>query len=976
MGARFAYVALVSSMALFAACRNGATPGIRGGDAGADTAPGSCGPTLAFADPMIEAAVRSGVGKPTGDLAPADVAALDTLSVTQAGVIDLGGIGCLTGLRALDLSDNDLLNVSELGALTGLTTLRLGGNDIEDLAPLGGLTGLAVLDVSRNELTSVAPLAGLTGLAELYASGNELRDLTPLAALGGLRVLDLGGNGLFDAAPLAGLTGLQRLVLAANPLDDFAPLAALTHLQALDLTAVDVGSGPSPLARYDLGFLSGMTGLAELHLRGQTLVSLAPLRPLVSLQILDILDADIAKPFPLAQLGSLVELSVSPTLELLPLPTSLHKLYASSQLPSLDVSSLTSLESLTGSITGLTGVDRLTHLTTMQIDLIDPDRLPVFAAGVPLRTLQIDAIQSPLIAGEIASLASLTALEDLELTERAVPSGTDLTVLAPLTALRTLVIDASPARLPALPSLQVLHAWMPLPAADLSALTSLVELQLTTVSSPPPLADELEALSSLTTLTLNVPGGLDDARRLTRLPQLRSLTLFTQPPHWDEVDELAVLDSLTVVRGPVDHLPSMPRLRTLAVVGVADTASWPDLPRLRTLALSGTFGAAAVAGLSRFAITDLTISGSSTEDLFPHALPHVRRLTPQVSTTTTDASHIADLPELQHLSLPNLGTGVLLLGGHPRLRSIQMLVQPVMLTPGDAAFPHLVRLRLALLNDFSTASMPALRELQGEYDPSLSTFNLAATPRLELLRMDSDGDMQLPVLGELRTLTGTSGATLALPTMPHLRSVDVAYGAYATLPGPPVTIQLDTQPELRELRLGEAYTSSTLGSYAFLASCPALQDLEIESLDFNDAGVLALLPNPSKLRQLSLQLFSPGARIQIAPASLSALAPFTSLEQLILPAGNLTDLSPLPSLPALTTLELDFAPPSLAGIPSLPSLNLLAVTPQATTDFSALANDADLGTDDLLYFPTGALDCNGSVVAALHARGVNVTSCP
>jgi hypothetical protein len=75
-------------------------------------------------------------------------------------------------------------------------------------------------------------------------------------------------------------------------------------------------------------------------------------------------------------------------------------------------------------------------------------------------------------------------------------------------------------------------------------------------------------------------------------------------------------------------------------------------------------------------------------------------------------------------------------------------------------------------------------------------------------------------------------------------------------------------------------------------------------------------------------------------------------------------------------LDLDWAPPSLAGIPALPSLQLLAVTPQTTTDFSALTDDGDLGAGDQLYFPSGALDCNGSVVAALRARGVDPTSCP
>ena len=119
------------------------------------------------------------------------------------------GLGGLTGLRELDLSDNDLIGSipSELGNLTALTELRLNKNGLTGWIPteLGRLTGLAVLDLSENNLTGNMPseLGSLNQLAKLYLEQNRFTGEIPswLGSLQALEELYISQNGFTGCIP-------------------------------------------------------------------------------------------------------------------------------------------------------------------------------------------------------------------------------------------------------------------------------------------------------------------------------------------------------------------------------------------------------------------------------------------------------------------------------------------------------------------------------------------------------------------------------------------------------------------------------------------------------------------------------------------------------------------------------------------------------------------------------------------------------
>ena len=971
--------------------QSGGTPGAggtsgTGGTVGTGgTGGATCGPTIELADPVIEERVRAAIGKPSGALLPRDVEPLHSLSVRGEGIIDLRGVECLTALASLDLGDNDVLEIQPLAALTRLRTLLLDGNDIDDLTAVSPLRQLEVLDVSRNEIASLEALAPLTHLRELTAAGNAVRDLRPLSGMTQLTSLDLGGNGLFDISPLAALPQLARLTLAGARLDDLAPLAALGRLRSLDLTG---SAGPLLL---DVAPLGALADLEELRLGDVFVRSLAPLRALHKLRILKLFGSFIDHPSPLTELAPLVELSVTlgrydRSQELLPLPPTLHRLEIAGEGTTLDVRTLTALETLTAYGCDIVGLETLTHLRTLLYTGAYKLALPItsLVGHANLQSLQVSLLGARYTAADMAALATLTGLQELSLSS--VEAGIDLTPLAALSALRVLEVGACPSHLPRLPDLRTLRTPMPTNLAELRALTGLTELDLSPCpGGPTTIGPELDSLRSLEVLHVDsvrsIPLVLDDARRLAELPNLRELALGATPAHWDELTELGQIRSLIVAAAP--SLPRMPRLHALTVAMPApdgttgppppDPSGWPDLPRLRSIVTTGLgLEASTVAAMARFDLTELQFYTRGTSP--PGPMPHLRRLTFETAAARIDGSDLSSsLPELQHLSLPS-GSGAIVLSGHPRLRSLVDAggTHAVTFTSGEIAFPNLLTLAFVSFSAFRDVALPSLRLLQGFYSGD-GSFDFATVPGVEALRLIGPASVHLPVLAELRVLDGYAGDDLQLPNMPHLQQLLLNY-ANGGLTAARITF--GELPALRLLWLAPAYFGASLESHDFLASLPAVEDLSLDDPALQDLGVLASLPRPERLRRLQLVTFDDSGRLDFIDSSLEALARFSAVEELELPAPHL-DVAKMPPLPSLTTLTLNPSPATFVDLPPLAGLRSLSLTVRADigVDLSALANYTDLGDRDTFVVTPSYFDCVSALADQLRARGVVLFNC-
>lgn len=176
---RFApFAVLAFTVLLLCGCGKDAPIGHVGEDGALDEESGSDLRAL-FPDSSLASSIREAIeGGATG---------LDSLSALVAkgrGIENLAGIGTLTHLEVLDLSDNRIIDLAPLSSLKNLRFLDLANNRVEDVASLGSMHSLEVLLLEQNgvlrnldTLLSVTTLESVTisesGLTERGASTVE-----------------------------------------------------------------------------------------------------------------------------------------------------------------------------------------------------------------------------------------------------------------------------------------------------------------------------------------------------------------------------------------------------------------------------------------------------------------------------------------------------------------------------------------------------------------------------------------------------------------------------------------------------------------------------------------------------------------------------------------------------------------------------------------------------------------------------------
>ncbi len=296
---------------------DGGAAGVVGGAGGAAGSGNlrSCD-RITFDDPALEAVVRRQLGKPSGEITPAEARGLTLIDGTDANISSLGGIECF-GLTTALLRENPISDLQPLAALINLEHLELADAQVADLSPLAGLDKLSalVLDGVLRTLTeadlnllahlpslltlelrfdvigSVAPLAQRPSLYDLNLSSGKILAPGELTTLTQLSMLDVSDTGV-DPAPLATLSNLTYLGFELNQATNISALASLTKLQLLDLSFNQI-SDLSPVAQ--------LTQLQRLAIEGNQVADLAPLRGLTQLITLNAQDNHITSLTPLVQ---------------------------------------------------------------------------------------------------------------------------------------------------------------------------------------------------------------------------------------------------------------------------------------------------------------------------------------------------------------------------------------------------------------------------------------------------------------------------------------------------------------------------------------------------------------------------------------------------------------------------------------------------------------------------------------------------
>ncbi len=268
--------------------------------------------------------------------------------VCQDGhIITTEGLGLLSGLQELTLSNNETLsNIDDLSLLVNLTRLSVGNSLISDISGLANLTNLTDLGFSYSRVVDIRPIANLTNLTRLSLVSNRISDISPLANLSKLTNLRLVHNYIPDIsvinnlpnldtlrlsyvadASIASLHNLSKLqTLALNDIKGFA-LSAVTQFSTLKslyvsgprIVEVEVLSEMPNLAHLtltrsqisDISSLSDLTGLSRLDLNGNLISDISMLAGLTNLTTLDLSDNPISDISALASMTKLLYLYIN-----------------------------------------------------------------------------------------------------------------------------------------------------------------------------------------------------------------------------------------------------------------------------------------------------------------------------------------------------------------------------------------------------------------------------------------------------------------------------------------------------------------------------------------------------------------------------------------------------------------------------------------------------------------------------------------
>ncbi len=149
---------------------------------------------IRFNDPLIEEVVRNELANESGDITNEDLDKVETLELSELGLLSLPDLIKFTNLKILNIYSNSIKDIEVIEDLVRLEELYLNNNDITDLEPLANMLNLVKLELSYNDISDLKYLEDLKNLTVLNLSFNNIVDISSLKNLSSLKELHLEGN--------------------------------------------------------------------------------------------------------------------------------------------------------------------------------------------------------------------------------------------------------------------------------------------------------------------------------------------------------------------------------------------------------------------------------------------------------------------------------------------------------------------------------------------------------------------------------------------------------------------------------------------------------------------------------------------------------------------------------------------------------------------------------------------------------------
>lgn len=926
----------------------------------------ACYRVVTFADPNLEAAVRTAISKPTGDILDTDVLPLTTLSAENNGITDLTGLEYCTNLADLDLgmtgTTNAISDITPLSNLYQLANLDLEDNQLADLLPVGNNSGIGTgdtINVKGNPLngdscgTHIPAMTGRGAAvnhdcptvtvvnfpdpnlesAVRSALGIPTGNITNVDMLN-LTTLTAENAGISDLTGMEYATYLTSLDISGNQVLNLLALSSLANLSMLDVRNNEVWTiqglaDNTDFATGDTAYLEGnplnsdacSTHIPAITARGATVNFICPSGNTITFTDPN-LDAAVR-----SALG-------------IPSPT---------PLTDTDVLSLYYLGAPDNGISDLSGIENCINLE--QLDLGQKGSSNTISNLSYLSSLsrlyQLDIAGNQVV--NLSPLAGLTGLTNLDISDNQV---TDISALSGLTNLTRLffsdnqVTDISP--ISSLTNLENTNFGANL-VTDISPVSSLSKLQSVTFKSNQ--VTDITPLSSMTTLIYVscLRNQITDISPLSTLSNLKTLYIsYNQITDLSPLSTLSTLETLWF-RGnqvtTINDLSGLTNLKSLYFGDnlVADLQGLADNTGIATGDIVDVTGNPLNAAACGTQIPVITGRGATVNSDCPGVsvvnFPD-SNLEAAVSTTlgvAVGAITTIDMLNLTSLTAENAGiTDLTGLENAANLQTLDISDNQVLnlLALTDLAYLTQLDIRnnevwdlMALVDNtgFATGDTVSMQgnPLSGD---SCDTDIPALTGRGATVNHDcppgntvtfTDANLEAAV----RIALGIPSPTLITDMdMLNLFYLSAKDNSISDLTG------LEYATNLEQLELGQDTSSNTISDLTALGSLTRLTYLNIAGNQVTDIGPLAALTSLTFLDFSNNQV-----------TAISALSGLTNLEQLLLYENQVSDIDPLSTLTKLKSLTIrDNQITTITSLSALTDLYYLNISKNTITDISPL----------------------------------------
>ncbi len=919
---------------------------------------------------------------------------LTTLDLGNNSIVTLSPLSGLTSLTRLDLDKNKIENVSALSSVSSLTRLDLRNNDVMDARPLSTMTHLTHLYLAGNEnLTNIKYLVKLTNttvdidlpdpvsvpdtnLASALRSALSIptSDAIFPEEMETLTTLSASNKSIVTLTGLETATALTSLTLSENDIVNLSPLEDLSNLETLDLSDNDI---------VDLRYLKDLTSLTTLDLSDNAIVNLSHLSGLSSLETLDLSDNEITDVSPLRDMSSLTTLDLSGNTGItnpeelyhleqggtsITLPDGIEipdavvftddnletavksalRIASADPVLETDITTLTSFTATRKSIVNLTGLEKATGLTTL--DLGDNSIVNLSPLSGLTSLTRLDLADNEI--ENVSSLQNLTNLERLYLDDNEIENVSALSSVSSLKRLELRDNDIMDAR-PLSTMTHLTHLYLR-GNDNLSNIKYLVKLTTTTIDIdlPDPVSVPDTNLASALRTALSIP--TSDAIFPEEMETLTTFSASNQSiVTLTGLEKATALTSLTLSENDIVNLSPLSKLNSLETLDLSDNdivdlRYLKDLSSLETLNLSEND----IVNLSNLSVlsvlTDLNLSNNSITNVT--ALSGLTNLTLLNLTGNSGITNPGALYGLKQSGTTIIGVDV---------------PDAVEFTDTNLASAVRIALRIATVDPILEDALATLTGLTATRKSIVNLTGLEQATGLTTLDLGDNAIVNLNPLLSLTTLTTLDLAdneienVSALQNLTNLESLDLDGNEIENVSALSSLSRLE-RLELRDNDIKDATLLSEMTHLThlyldgndnltnikrLLKLTSTVVDINLpDAVDVPDTNLASVLRSrlgfliddpilPEEMQQLT-DLTAAGRNI----TDLTGLETATDLTSLTLSNNTIADLDPLSDLTGLTDLNLSNNQiEDLSPLEALTHLETLDLRNNLITDVTALA---------------------------------------